>query len=206
MAKKDSIYFSEFVKMSEFSCEASGKLQKFLSEFNPDKLPEQLISMHKIEHAEDQIKHDIIARLVKEFVPPIDREDILELANEMDNITDKIEDILIRMYMYNVRSLRPGVIEITEVIVKCCEALAEAVSELPKFHKSSVLRQKIIDINTLEEEGDKIYMDAVRKLYLQCTDPIEISSWSKLFDLFEECCDACEHVANFLESVVMKNS
>ena len=206
MAKKDNPYFNDFISMIEFSCKASEHLQSSLKNFNPATLSEQRVAMHKKENAEDKVKHAMMERLVKEFVPPLDREDIATLANEMDDITDKIEDILIRMYMYNVKSIREDAIVFCDIIVRSCKALCKAMNEFPNFRKSKDLVQKIIDVNTMEEEGDEIFVEAMRKLYQTCNDPIEISIWSKLFDLFEQCCDSCEHVANVLEQVIMKNS
>ena len=148
----------------------------------------------------------MMARLSKEFVTPIDREDIIQLANELDNVTDKIDDILIRMYMYNIVTLRPAAIAFSDVIVRCCNALHKVVSEFPHFHKSTSLIPAIIEVNTVEEEGDNLYIDAVRDLYQTCTNPLEVSVWSELFDRLEECCDACEHVADIMEIIVLKNS
>ena len=206
MAKKDSPYFNDFISMIELSCQAAEFLQKSLKNFDSKKIEDQKAAMHKIEHEEDSIKHVMMKRLFKEFVPPIDREDIIDLAHELDNITDKIEDILIHMYMYNIKEIRQDAIKFSDVVVSCCHTLRQALKEFPNFSKSKVLMQQIIDVNTMESEGDVIYMEAVRKMYESSTDPIEISAWNKLFDLFEECCDACENVADLLESVVMKNS
>lgn len=206
MAKKDSPYFGDFIKMIEFSCQASECLQAFLKDFKNEKLDEQRLAMHEIEHGEDKIKHVMMERLMKEFVPPIDREDIVNLSHEMDNITDKIEDIIIRMYMYNIKAVREDTLAFSDVIVRCCQTLKQAMIEFPNFRKSKILAQKIIDVNTMESEGDDIYMKSMRNLYESESNPIQISIWSKLYDLFEECCDSCEHVADVLESIVMKNS
>lgn len=206
MAKKNSVYFDDFISMADLSCKAAENLEEAFRAFDPRAMPQRRREMHEIEHAADEVKHRMMARLVKEFVPPIDREDIIELANELDTVTDKIEDILIRMYMYNITSLRPEALAFADVILRSCRALQAAMVEFPNFHKSATLKQAIIDVNSLEEEGDKIYIDAVRALYEQGGDPLEIVSWSELFDRMEECCDACEHVADVMEIVAMKNS
>ena len=206
MSKKNSPYFDDFISMSEYSCQAAAYLQTVMSSFHADTLPQHREKMHAIEHTADQAKHDMMARLSKEFVTPIDREDIIQLANELDNVTDKIDDILIRMYMYNIVTLRPAAIAFSDVIVRCCNALHKVVSEFPHFHKSTSLIPAIIEVNTVEEEGDNLYIDAVRDLYQTCTNPLEVSVWSELFDRLEECCDACEHVADIMEIIVLKNS
>lgn len=206
MAKKINPYLEDFLSMIEYSVQAAEYLNNTLKNFNVDDMSKHRKVMHDLEHGEDIIKHNMIKRLIKEFVTPIDREDIYNLANEMDNITDKIEDILIRMYMYNIKDIKPGAIDLSEIILRCCKSLKEALLELPKFHKSELLTEKIVEVNTLEEQGDLIYIKAVRNLYDNGGNELEIVSWSALFDRFEEVCDACEHVANFIESIVMKNS
>ena len=207
MAKKNNQYFNYFISMMELSCKASEHLLDSLKNFSTENITKQREIMHEIEHTEDEIKHEMVKKLAKEFVTPIDREDIISLANEMDNITDKIEDILIRIDMYGITEIKPEAIEFAETIVNCCKALYEIMIDFPNFQKSKTLSSKIIDINTLEGEGDKIYDKAVTTLFKnRDVDPIEIYSWNKLFDLFEDCCDTCEDVANVIESVIMKNS
>lgn len=206
MAKRDNAYFAEFISMVELSCQAAEYLQNSVRNYNPDDLPAQRKALHKIEHSEDMLKHDIMKRLVREFVPPIDREDIIQLANELDDVTDKIEDVLIRMDMYNVREMRPKALDFVDVIVRCCQSLKVAMVEFPNFHKSSTLKQTIIDVNSMEEEGDEIYINAMRELYRSNGNPIDVAVWSELFDRLEDCCDACEHVSDILEIIIMKNS
>lgn len=206
MAKKNSPYYDDFITMANFSCRAAEYLQTVLQDFRPEALPERRQAMHEIEHAEDEIKHGMMKRLAKEFVTPIDREDIISLAHELDEVTDKIDDVIIRMYMYNIKSVRPEAMAFSDVILRCCKALQVAMHEFPNFHRSTTLQQCIIDVNTMEEEGDAIYMMAMRNLYENPGDPVEVFVWSKLYERLEECCDACEHVADVMETVVMKNS
>ena len=207
MAKKNNQYFNCFISMIELSCKASEHLLDSLKNFSSENISSQRDIMHDIEHAEDEIKHEMVKKLAKEFVTPIDREDIISLANEMDNITDKIEDILIRIDMYGIEQIRPEAIEFAEVLVNCCKSLHEIMIEFPNFQKSKTLSKKIIDINTLEGEGDTVYNKAVTTLFKNKeANPIDIYSWNKIFDLFEDCCDTCEDVANVIESVIMKNS
>ena len=206
MAKKINPYFQDFITMIEFSCQAAKYLETVLKEFDPETLPQQRTDMHAIEHAADQVRHTLMQRLAKEFVPPIDREDIAKLADDLDDITDKIEDILIRIYMYNVKTILPDAVSFSDVIVRCCEALRQTMIEFPDARKSKLLTQKIIEVNTIEEEGDAIYIKAVRRLYESNLGPTETAVWSTLFDLLEECCDACEAVADGLGNIIMNNA
>ena len=204
--KRDFNYFEAFVQLVDYSCQSAEILETSLKRFNPTGLAEMMKNLHGIEHAADMGKHDMMNRLAREFIAPIEREDIILLIQEIDDVTDAIEDVLIRTYMFNVAAIREEALEFADVIVRCCEVLKDTLKEFRHFRKSDSIYENIVEINRLEEEGDALYTRAVRKLYLSSTDPIELSVWREIFDRMEKCCDACEHVANVVESVIMKNS
>lgn len=199
-------YFEGLVSFTEFSCQAAELLHSILSNYNPDKLEAQMNEMHEIEHDADIAKHDMISHLTKEFITPIDREDISTLAQEIDNVTDTIEDVLMQLYMYNIQTIKPESLEFSETIVLCCNALKTAMEDFHNFKKSTNIMTNIININNYEEAGDKIYTKALRTLYTTSKDPVEIIAWTKNFDYLEKCCDACEDVSDIMESIIMKNS
>lgn len=205
MAKKN-IYFDAFVKQTEIACQAAEYLKNALTDFQPETLHAKRAHMHEIENRADEEKHEAMNKLAKEFVTPIEREDIVRLLDEIDEVVDLVEDVLIRIYMYNIKVILPEALHFVDVIQRSCEALLVAAKEFPNFQKSATLQQAIIDINTMEEEGDAIYIDAMRALFKGEKDPIQVIAWSETFDRLEDCCDACEHVADIMESVVMKNS
>ena len=207
MAKKsDSFYFGNFYACADCAYQAAHLLERVMRDFDPLLIREKLDDMHKVEHAADEKKHEVLDALVKAFITPIEREDIILLIQEIDDVTDAIEDVLIRTYMFNVAAIREEALEFADVIVRCCEVLKDTLKEFRHFRKSDSIYENIVEINRLEEEGDALYTRAVRKLYLSSTDPIELSVWREIFDRMEKCCDACEHVANDVESVMLKNS
>ena len=108
--------------------------------------------------------------------------------------------------MFNVQAIRDEAVDFAKLIVKCCDTMKDAMKEFHNFRKSGSIHESIVEINRLEEEGDKLYMKAVRKLDLGSKDPVELMVWREIFDRLEKCCDACEDVANVVESVIMKNS
>lgn len=206
MAKKEqNDYFRMFVTGVDYSCRAADSLQNTLRNFDPATLPETMEKLHEIEHAADDAKHTLMEKLTKEFLPPIEREDIVALAREIDNVTDAIEDILLKIYMYDVHVIREDALTFTDLLVRCCTALKAAMEEMRYFKKSDKLRGMIIEINSLEEEGDKLYTAAVRTLFTTDVSPLEIFVWTEVFAKMEKCCDAVEHTANVIESVIMKN-
>ena len=205
-SKKDYNYYDMFVKMVDYSCQSAEILHNLFTNFDTEQLQEKIVEMHNLEHGADMCKHDMMNKLVREFITPIEREDIMELAQELDEVTDNIEDVLLRVYMYNITTIHPEALEFSNVIVSCCKALKKAMEEFHNFRKSTTVQTSIIEINRLEEVGDKLYTESARKLYVNCKDPIEIIAWTETLDRLEKCCDACEHAANVVESVIMKNS
>lgn len=207
MAKKDNnYYFDVFAKGISYANDAAVLLQNIFENFNASHIKAQLDEMHTIEHTADGVKHEMMERLVKEFLPPIEREDIVELAHTIDEVTDLIEEVLLRVYMYNVTSLRPDVIGFAKLITRCCADLKEMSLELPNYRRSTLLLDKIKDVNSLEEEGDRLYVEATRRLYTEEKDPIAVHVWANIYDCLEKCCDGCEKVMDMVELVIMKNS
>ncbi|MGI5857324.1 MAG: DUF47 domain-containing protein [Candidatus Merdivicinus sp.] len=205
-SKRDFNYFEAFVQLVDYSCQSAEILDTSLKRFDHQGLAEMMTNLHGIEHAADMGKHDMMNRLAREFISPIEREDIIELGQEIDNVTDSIEDVLMGIYMYNIQTIRPEALDFVDVIVQCCNALKKTMEDFQNFRKSTTIHDSIVEINRLEEVGDRLYTEAVRSLYLNCQDPIETVSWTEIFDRLESCCDACEHVANVVESVIMKNT
>ncbi|MGG7143101.1 DUF47 domain-containing protein [Clostridium nigeriense] len=206
VGKKANNYFEMLAELVDYSCEAANLLKDTLVNFNVDKLGERIDEMHKIEHSADIKKHEMMNKLAKEFITPIERGDIIDLAHYIDNVTDNIEDILVKIYMFNISKIKKEALGFTDVIIRNCTELKKLMKEFHNFKKSSEINKLIISINDLEEEGDRLYINSIRNLYTSSKDPIEIMTWTGTFKYFERCCDSCESVANQIESVVMKNS
>ena len=148
----------------------------------------------------------MLDRLAKEFIPPIEREDIVELSQNIDTMTDQVEDVLMRIYMGNVQEIEPDALEMTDVVIQCCEKVRDLLKTFSDFRHSKEMKNRIIDINDLEETSDRLFMKSMRKLHTECSDPLHIIVWREIYIYLERCADACEHVADTVESVVMKNS
>ncbi|MCX7614554.1 MAG: DUF47 family protein [Clostridiales bacterium] len=203
---KSEYYFDKFVDLVDYSYKAANLLNDTLNNFRVDKLEDSMKEMHAIEHQGDVARHAMIRKLAKEFITPIEREDIMALADSIDNVTDALEDVLMRIYMCNITSVRDDALKMSQVIVKCCNALKLALAEFHNFRKSQTLHELIVEINHMEEEGDKLYTEAIRNLYVNCKDCLEVMGWEQTFRYLEKCCDACEDVADIIESVMLKNS
>ena len=205
--QRSNEYFEGFVSGMESACKAAEYLENLVEHFDSEKLAEQIDEIHAIEHAADINKHKLMQKLAKEFITPIEREDIILLLQQIDNVTDFIEDVVRKMFMYNTKAMRTEALEFAAIIKQCCYESRDALKELPGFQKNSErLEQAIVKVNDYEEQGDRLYCAAMRRLYCENAESLERITWTKLFDWMEACCDACEDVMESVELVVMKNS
>ena len=162
--------------------------------------------MHELEHKGDEINHAIFKTVATDFITPIEREDIINMSQYLDNIIDYIEDVMQRFYMYDVHFIHHDVLEFAHLIKKSCVALDKAMEDFRNFKKSKMFKQLIIDVNDYEEEADQLYMTVIRKLHTHDREnPMRVLVWSQIFDRMEKCCDSCEHAADTMNSILLKN-
>ena len=154
--KKDHDYFAMLVEGVNYACEAATMLKTTFENFEPEELQENINKVHQVEHTADMAKHDMMEKLVKEFITPIDREDILELADVIDDVTDDLEEILLKLYMYDIKELKEEAVEFVDIIVRCCGEIKVMMEEFSNFRKSKAIGSTIVSINDMEEEGDKL--------------------------------------------------
>lgn len=204
--KQDAYYFNNFKECAECSAKSARLLYSIISDFDASRLEDYLNEMHEIENEADIKKHEITEVLVKAFITPIDREDIVEVSRNLDDLTDRIEDVLIKIYCNNITVIRPEALALVERIVKSSEAVLELMEEFPKYKRSKTLKENIININSLEEESDKLYIECMHKLHTEKDNPMEVIAWRDIFACIEKCADTAEHIADIVESVIMKNS
>ena len=127
--KRDFDYYQKFVELVEYNCRAADLLCEIVYNYDLKKAQTMLKSMHDVEHEADMQKHTLVNKLIKEFITPIDREDIINLSQEIDDVTDNIEDVLKNIYMYNIKTIKKGALDITDIIKRCCEALRKTFIE-----------------------------------------------------------------------------
>jgi len=208
MARKDkNDYFQMIADHVIDSCEAAKLLDSIMTEYQADMLPANRRKMHEIEHRADLRKHDMMEKLIREFITPIEREDLRALSEEIDTTTDMIEDVVNKLYIYNIKKVRPEALEFTGLIVSSCESLVRTAENLSDFRKNGkIIERSLVDINRLEEDGDRLYIECMARLFREEKDFLEILAWRDLFNSLEMCLDACEHVADVIENVILKNS
>jgi uncharacterized protein len=157
----------------------------------------------KAEQEGDRITHDIVQRLNSTFVTPIDREDIYALATQMDDIVDYTEEVADFMGLYRIEAPMDQALGLTEVLLKSCEQLYGLLQNLRGFKD---LDHYWIEIHRLENDGDRIYRDAVASLFSNGVDPMVVIRWRDLFLRLERAIDATETSASIIEGIVIKNS
>ena len=177
-----------------------------LHNFDIHEMGDRVIGLHEIENAADGKRHEITSHLIHEFITPIEREDIFNLVQQLDTSVDTIEDVLRNMYMHNITSMRPEAVEFSRLLEKCVASMKKTMEKFTHFRKSSSIKDYIVEVNMLEEEGDRLHVEVVHELFAASGDPIEVMGWRKVYDSLEDCMDACEHVVDAVESVIMKNS
>lgn len=207
MAKKsDRYYFDNFIACVDCSCRAAKLLGGLLKDYSREEFAEQREQLHEIEHEADVKKHEMMYVLNKAFITPIEREDIISLAQNLDDITDTIEDVFLRIYICNIETIKDTAVGMTDLVISACEALKTAMEEFPEFRKSAKLKEYLIRINDLEEEGDSLFIEGMHRLHAESGNPSEIIAWRDIYSYLERCMDACEHAADVIETVIMKNS
>lgn len=207
MAKSNNAdYFVLLKELSEYSLTAAKQLKTMIENFEYEGLREKIFELHNIEHTADDKLHYLTSCLMKEFITPIEREDILRIGSSIDDITDAIEEVLLRMYMFNIKHIRRDCLDLIDVVVKGCECLIEVFDEFKNFKKGGKIMDLVMQIDTIEEEGDRLHVSLMRNLYNTSIDPIEVFTWSDIYEHLEACCDALEETADAVREVAMKNS
>ena len=199
-------YFQAFLEMGQHSLKAGELLKETLETYDSSVLKERMAQIHTVEHSADTLKHQLTNQLIREFLPPIEREDIMELADVIDDLTDAIDDVVIRLYMYNIHQIDVPAVVFCDLIIECIQTLVEALQEFRHFKKSSTLDSLITHINELEEKGDQLYAETMHELFSTPQDSLAIMVWMEIYERLEKCCDRCEDVAKALGRAVLNNS
>ena len=198
---RDEQFFPMFGSLAQKLSQAADLLAQLFAE--PARLQELVQKIKDVEHEADVLTHDIIVRIDKSFVTPIDREDIHLLASRLDDVIDLVDGVARRAQMFRIRQYRPEAAELADVLRRAAFSLTEAVQNLKK---PKVILQRAGELKKLEEEGDAIYHSAIGKLFDDGVDALEVIKWKELFDKLEDAVDLCDDVWNVVESIAIKNS
>ena len=197
---RDGQFFELYNEMADEIRAAAGMLEELFASDPPDDRKIDLI--RDAEHRCDALTHDAIQRLHRTFVTPFDREDLYALATSLDTVMDSIDHAAALVRLYRIREIRPGARELAHTVSHSADSLHSALEALAA---KKPVQPHAVEINRLENEADHEYQEAVQRLFDTETDPIVIMKWKELYDVLEQITDACEDVANVIESVVVKH-
>ncbi|MBI4669897.1 MAG: DUF47 domain-containing protein [Elusimicrobia bacterium] len=159
-----------------------------------------------LEHDCDSLTHDIFDKLNRTFVTPLDREDIYKLAAELDDIVDLINSVASRLNLYKVSKTAPELIEQANILEQAVATVLKAVQSLRDMKNTRRILDYCIEVDRLENEGDKIMEIALSNLFSNNHDPLEVIKWKEIHEVAETGIDKCEDVTNTIESIIVKYS
>src|SRR2546422_11582741 len=199
---REEEFFDLFVAVAQRNTVAAEHLRE-LFDGPPERRIAHVEAIKRLEHEADQVTHEVVNRLDRTFITPLGREDIHQLASDLDDVMDAIDGTARRSQIFHLGPAPEGVKQLTEVIQRMVAVLAEGVSRLKKG--DDVMRF-CVEAKQLEEEGDAIYHEALGQLFEKERDALEIIKWKEIYDNLEQTLDQGEDVANVLESIMLKHA
>ncbi|MCX8084178.1 MAG: DUF47 family protein [Calditerrivibrio sp.] len=199
---KEEKFFLLFQDMTKLLIEGAHLLKELTENFAEIEHFQKRIK--EVEHEGDKKTHEIIQKLNKTFITPIDREDIYDLAAALDDILDLIDASAQRLALYKVDTITFECKSFAFIILKSCQALDKAVRKMDKKHEE--VNESFVEINELENEADRVLRESLGKLFSDEKDPIRLIKWKEIYETLEKVTDKCEDAANIIETVVVKHA
>ena len=197
----DRRFFELLVRSARTLVKGGEALSDFFEHYeNPEMKAERI---RELEHEADFITHEVMSQLHKTFVTPIDREDIANLVQRMDDVMDHMEEASTAMRIYRIQRVRPRAVEVARLIPEMTRLLEQAVQYLSDGKLKEIL-PITVEINRLENQADTIFRAAMSELFDEEANPAEIIKWREVYSDLENATDSAEDVANVLEGVVLK--
>jgi len=202
ISNRADLFFGLFSSSAENVRIAAELLLDLVSDFRDVELKARRIEDR--EHEGDTLTHELIQHLNKSFITPMDREDIYALATALDDVLDAIEAAADLFVLHHIQEPRPAMIQQADVLLRAAVQTESAVKALPSLDRE-VLEPYWIEINRLENEGDRKVREALASLFEHGIDPMMVIRWKDIFERLEEAIDSTERAANILEGVMIKN-
>jgi len=198
---REEKFYADFLAIADELKNGARLLEEMLAVDPPvwDKAEE----IKEVEHKCDFLSHEVYQRLHKTFVTPLDREDIHALARSLDDVMDEIDATAGYVRLYRVQKVRFGARELAKIIIDSTKAVRLAMEGL---EPRKGVAEHVVEINRLENEADRIHLEAVKRLLDEETDAIVVFKWKEILDRLEDATDRCEDVADVIEGVVLKNA
>ena len=201
---RDTNFFDLFERTSATVVEGARYLETLVKD--PRDFDVRLTRLKELEHEADVTTHETFERLNKTFLTPFDREDLHALASQLDEILDWLEEAGQRFGIYKIKETRPDAIALAGIATRATAELDAAIKSLRRHSKTgTIIREHLVEINRLENEGDGVYRQALSRLFEENgMSPIQVLKWKEIYDALESSIDACEDVAHVIDSVLVK--
>lgn len=203
VSQRGTAFFELFVASAENLSASAELLKDLVDDYRDVEIKARRIQER--EHEGDQVTHDIIRRLNTTFITPLDREDIYQLATDLDDVMDAIEEASDLFVLHAIETPLPQMRAQADVLLRAARQTEEALRELPKMGKAK-LEPYWVEINSLENEGDKLFRRAMADLFSGDYRAMDVLKWKEVIEALEEALDGLENVANTIESVVLKHA
>jgi predicted phosphate transport protein (TIGR00153 family) len=200
---KEVKFFELFERSAKLLLEGSRVLAEALS--RPEELVSKAQRLERLEHEADQVTHEIMAKLNRTFITPLDREDIHRLATALDDVMDFIEGVAEHLVLYKVKAIPASFQALGGVVSRQTEEINKMIPRIKDLKHADIL-DHCIEVNRQENEGDRILREAVAGLFEKGGDPLEVMKWRDLYAMLETATDKCEDVAVVIEGIFLKNA
>jgi len=207
---RDTNFFVLFDQHADHIVTAAHAFANLVSHYNDQELRQKFHEqVNRAEGAADRVTHEVNKALHKTFITPIDREQIHSLIDTMDDVADLIQDAAETMALYDVHHMTDEITRLTDLGVKCCERVRDAVKLLSRIAEASTAEAALKtcdEIDKLESDADRVMRAAMSKLFREEPDVREVIKLKAIYELLETVTDKCEDVANLIEGVILENS
>jgi hypothetical protein len=200
---KEDVFFEFLEKAADNAHRCTLELSDFFERF--DDLEARMRRIKELEHVGDELTHDVIERLNKTFITPLDREDIHELACRLDDILDRVDTAVDRVCLFKISFPTEEAKQFARCLVRSTGLLKEMMLLLRRGGAADEVRRKVREVHRLESEADRIEREALVRLF-ESSDPIYVIKWKNIIEVLESATDKCEDAANVIEGIVLKNA
>jgi predicted phosphate transport protein (TIGR00153 family) len=197
---REEDFFVLFRKQAALVREGCEQLLEMVTTF--DRLEERAKQLKEVEHRADVVTHEIFERLNRTFITPLEREDIHQLASNLDDVLDAVEAIGSRLFLFQVGQPPAEALRMAKILTECATQIEQAVDNLKKMNN---LISFTMEINRLENEADGISRQVTADLFSGKHDLLDVMRWKEIYGRLEGAADKCEDVANAIESIVVKS-
>ena len=200
---KETDFFTMFDKAARNLNKGAALLVEMMEDLGNSETKSKEI--YEVEQEGDMLTHEVMRRLNKTFITPLDREDIHALISRIDDVLDLIWASADRTTLFKIKDSTPEAVELSKCILSTTDIITKAVTSL-KEKKYSYIQEYCIEINRLENAADKIFREALARLFENTKEPILVIKWKNIYENLEDATDICEDVANILEGIVLKHA